>query len=186
MAINSKHIGTGTAGFQQEGVAIVEEVHASVSQAIDGGNLAAQRGLHGQLEAFRLFGHHALRLLQGIVHWIVATSPGVVERSLVTAQVYLDVFFSQALPEVNNIAHVCHGEGLMGLISLISPIRLISPIVIGATAANLGDHLVEIAIELVHPSLVEALLCCLGVDFGGDAYHAGNIGRFRLGTAHAS
>ena len=60
------------------------------------------------LELLRILGHHALALLQGETHGIVATGPRIVERGLVGTEIDLDILLSQALPEIDDIADVGH------------------------------------------------------------------------------
>ena len=61
--VGGTDVGSGARCFEQEGVAVVEEIHSVGCQAVDGGNLAAQGALHGLAEGFGIVGHHGLRLL---------------------------------------------------------------------------------------------------------------------------
>ena len=56
-------VGTSATCHEHEGVAIVEEVHAVGSQAVDCCHLATQRLKDAFFETLGLLGHHALRLL---------------------------------------------------------------------------------------------------------------------------
>ena len=163
-------VGTGAARLQEEGVAVVEEVHAACGQPVDGSHLSAQRGLHGLLEALGLVGHHALRLLERVAHGIVAAGPRVVERGLVAAQVDVDVLVGQALPEVYDVAHVGHRDDAL----------------LADGLADGGNQFVEVVVQLVHPSLVVALAGSQGIDFGRHAHHTGNVASLGLSTAHAA
>ena len=77
---------------------------------------------------------------------------------------------SQTLPQVYDIAHVCHRDDTL----------------LGHSLKNGRDELVKVFMKLVDPSLIEALLCCQGVDFGRHAYYTCNVASFRLSTAHAA
>ena len=49
-----------------------------------------------------------------------------------------------------------------------------------------GDELVKVIVQFIYPTLVIALLCSEGVDFGGDAHHAGDVTGFGLCARHAA
>ena len=66
------------------------------------------------------------------------------ERCLVAAQVDSDIFVSQTLPEVYDIADVGHRYNTLLADSL----------------ADGGDELVEVFVQLVYPSLLKALAGC--------------------------
>ena len=161
-----EHIGSGTTRFQQEGITIVEEVHVTGGQLVDGSHLSAQRCLHGLLEAFRLLGHHAFALFEAVAHRIVAASPRIVQRCLVATQINMDVFLGQSLPEVYDVSYVGHRHHSL----------------LGNSLANGGNQLVEVGMQLVHPALLIALACRLRIDFGRHAHHAGYVASFRLSS----
>ena len=170
LAVGRHDVGTSAARLQQEGVAIVKEVHALVGQLVDGGTLAAQRCTHTLLELLRLLGHHALALLEGQAHGIVATGPGVVQRRLVTTQVYMHILVGQAFPQINDIAHIGHRDGPL----------------VGHSLADSGNQLVKIVVQFVDPTLVIALLCGQRVDLGGYADHASDVTGLGLSARHAT
>ena len=163
-------VGARTARLQEEGIVIVEEVHAVGSELVDGSHLAAQRGTHTLLELLRIVGHHLLRLFQREAHGIVTASPRVVERRLVGTQVNVDVLLSQALPEVNHIAYVGHRDDTLLCHSLLDS----------------GNQLVEVLVQLVHPALLVALAGSQGIDFGRHAHHTGNVASLGLSARHAA
>ena len=78
LAILLTDVGSCTFRLQQEGVAIVEEVHTTLGKAVYGSHLSAQRRLHMLAELVGILSHHLLRLLQRQVGRIVAASPRIV------------------------------------------------------------------------------------------------------------
>ena len=165
-----EHIGSSTTRFQQEGIAIVEEVHATGGQLVDGSHLSAQRCLHGLLEAFGLLGHHAFALFEAVAHGIVAASPRIVQRCLVATQINMDVFLGQSLPEVYDVSYVGHRHHSL----------------LGNSLADGWNQLVEVGMQLVHPALLIALACRLRIDFGRHAHHTGYVASFRLSSRHTA
>ena len=97
-----------TAGLEEEGVAVVEEVHAAGRKPIDGSHLSTQRSLDTLLEAGGIVGHHALAFFESVSHGIVASCPRVVERSLVGTEVHLDILVGKTFPKVDDIADIGH------------------------------------------------------------------------------
>ncbi len=169
-AVGFHDVGTGTARFEQERVAIVEEIHALGGQLVDGGHLSAQRGLHLLLEESRVLGHHLLRFFERKPHGIVTAGPRIMERGLVAAQVDVNVLFGQTLPQVNDVAHVCHRDD--------------APLADGL--AHGRNQFVKVLVQFVHPSLLIAFARSLRIDLCRHAHHTGNVARLRLGTAHAA
>ena len=86
------------------------------------------------------------------------------ERGLVGAEVHSDVFRSQSFPEVNHIALIGEGDGLL----------------VPAGLADSRDELVKVIVKFVHPALVITLAGCERIDFGDHAHHSGNDTRLRL------
>ena len=78
LAILLADVGSCALRLQQEGVAIVEEVHTTLGKAVYGSHLSAQRRLHMLAELIGILSHHLLRLLQSQVGRIVATRPRIV------------------------------------------------------------------------------------------------------------
>ena len=78
LAILPADVSSCTLRLQQEGVAIVEEVHSTLGKAVDGSHLSAQRRLYMFAELVGILSHHLLRLLQCKVGRIVAASPRIV------------------------------------------------------------------------------------------------------------
>ena len=170
LAVRCHAVGTGAGGFEQEGVAVVEEVHAFGRQLVDGGYLPAQRLLYAFMELFGLFGHHPVRLFVGEPCGVVAARPRVVERGLVGAQVHVDALRGEAFPQVDDVALVGERYGLL----------------LFACPADAGDELVQRSVHLVYPALRMARVHGLRIDFGDDAHHAGDDARFGLGARHAA
>ena len=96
----------GARSLQQEGVAVVEEVHAAGRQLVDGVDLAAQRLLDAFAEAHGLLDHHLVRGVVAQPHGVVTARPGVVQRGLVRTEVDINLLGGEALPEVDDVAHV--------------------------------------------------------------------------------
>ena len=163
-------VGTGAAALQQEGVAIVEEVHTLGSKFVDCCHMTAQRLLNLLLEEFRLFGHHHLGILEADAHGIVTACPGVVQRGLVGAQIHLDALFGAVLPQVNHIALVGETTGFL----------------VGDGLVHLDKQLIEVGVDLINPTLFKTLLRSSRVDFSGDAHHTGDVASLGLSTAHAT
>ena len=166
----ARHRGPGARGFQQEGIAVVEEIHSPVGQFVDGIDLPPQRLLHTLSKTPRLLGHHLVRRLVAQPHGIVTARPGVVQRGLVRTQVYRNLLRGQPLPEVHDVAHIGHRHGLFRLDSL----------------TDTQDQLIQRFMQLVDPSLLVAFLRRLGVDLGDDRHHARNIARLGLRSRHAT
>ena len=137
---------------------------------VDGSHLSAERFAHLLLEGFWLVGHHLFRLLEGQSHGVVSSCPGVVERSLVTAQVHPDVFLGKTFPEVHHIAYISHRHGAAFVHRL----------------AYGRYQFVELVVQLVYPSLLIPFAGSLGVDFSHHAHHAGDVAGFGLGARHAT
>ena len=169
-AVSLEDVGPGAGTFQEEGVAVVKEVHAFGCELVDGGYVAAERGLHGLFEAFRLLGHQAFALFQAIAHRVVAAGPGVVQGGLVAAQVHVHVFCRQAFPQVHHVAHIGQGNHFLGFHGL----------------ADAGDERIQAGVKLVHPTLFIAFFGGLGVNLCRDAHHAGNVACLGLCAAHAA
>ena len=169
-AVGLENFGPGTGAFQQEGVSVVEKVHPLVTEPVDGGDMASQGCLDGFFEALGLFGHHPFALFQTVACGVVAAGPGVVEGSLVRAQVHVYALIGQALPQVHHVAHVGQGNHLLG----------------GDGLPDTRDKLVQTVVELVHPALLVALFGSLGIDFGRDAHHAGYVAGLGLGARHSA
>ena len=87
-AVGLEDIGPGAGTFQEEGVAVVKEVHAFGRKLVDGGYVAAEGGLHRLFEAFRLLGHQAFALFQAVAHRVVAAGPGVVQAQGLCREVW--------------------------------------------------------------------------------------------------
>ena len=163
-------VGTGAAALQQEGVAVVEEVHTLCGKLVDGSHMAAQALLHLLLEEFGFLGHHHLGVLEQHSHGVVTTGPWVVQRSLVAAEIHLDALLGAILPEVHHIALVGVALGLLG----------------GDGLVDGHEELVEVVVHLVDPALRVALLRSGGVNLGGDGDHTGNVASLGLCAAHAT
>ena len=56
-AVVGQNVGTGSAGFQQKGVAVVKEVHTAGMQRVDGSHVTAQRRLDFSAEALGILSH---------------------------------------------------------------------------------------------------------------------------------
>jgi len=121
-------------------------------------------------ETLRLFGHHPVGFFVAESDGIVAARPGVVQRGLVGAEVDLDSFVGESLPEVDYVADVCEGNRFLVCDRL----------------AYAGDQFVEGVVQFVDPALLMALACGLGVDFGYDGNHARDVAGLGLGARHAS
>ena len=169
-AVRPEHVGAGAAALQQEGVAVVEEVHPPVAQAVNCSHVPAERGLDGFFEALRFLRHQAFALLQAVAHGVVAACPGVVERGLVRAEIDPYSFIGEALPEVNNVAHVGEGDGVRG----------------GDGLSYAGNEFVELGVKFVHPTLLVALFGRLRVDFGGHGDYACDVACLGLRARHSA
>ena len=156
--------------MEQEGIAVVEEVHSPVAQTVDCCHLTPQRLLHGLAEALRFFGHHAFAIFQTVSYGVIAARPGVVERCLVAAKVDTYTLVGQPLPEVHHVTHVCKGYHLLVVHRL----------------AYAGDEFVKAVVQFVHPALVVTLPGRQGIDFRRDRDHSGDIAGLRLGAAHSA
>ena len=77
---------------------------------------------------------------------------------LVGTEVHSDVFRSQSFPEVNHIALIGEGDGLL----------------VPAGLADSRDELVKVIVKFIHPALVVTLAGCEGIDFGDHAHYSGN------------
>ena len=102
------HGGSGARSLQQEGVSVIEEVHAAGRQLIDRIDLTAQRLLHAFAETGRLLGHHLVRSLVAHVHRIITARPRIMQRSLIGTQIHRNLFGGEPLPKVHDIAHIGH------------------------------------------------------------------------------
>ena len=92
------------------------------------------------------------------------------EGGLVGAQVHFYSVIGQAFPKIYHIAYVGKGDGLF----------------IFDCFLNSWNEFIKAVVEFVHPSLLIALFCGLGVDFRSDAYHSGNVARLWLRTGHSA
>ena len=86
------------------------------------------------------------------------------EGGLVGAEVHFDVFCRKSFPEVNHIALIGEGDGLL----------------VPAGLADSRYELVKVIVKFVHPALVITLAGCEGIDFGDHAHHSGNDSGLRL------
>ena len=92
------------------------------------------------------------------------------ERGLVATQIYLNVFLGKPLPQVDNIAYVCHGHRTAL-----------------ANCCTYGRYqLVKAVVQLIHPSLLVAFGGSLGIDFRYHAHHASYVSGLWLCSRHAS
>ena len=168
--VGLENIGPGAARFKQESVAVVKEIHAAFGEGIDGFYLTAQRFVNGFFEAFRLLGHHAVGFFKAVTHGVVAARKGVVQRTLVGAEVHLNVVLGNVFPKVHRIAEVgkrTHGFFLAGFVYL-------------------HKEFVEVFVNFVHPALRMTFLGCVGVDFGGNRHHPGNVTGLGLRPRHTA
>ena len=163
-------ISSRTSGGQQEGITVIKEIHALGSQLVDSSYLTAQRSIYSLLEALRLFSHHTFRLLQGQAYRIVTTCKSIVQRSLITTQIYTDIFFYQTLPQVNDITHVCHRYRAF----------------LSDSLADSGNQFVEVVMQLIHPSLLITFVSSQRIDLCHHADCTGNITSLRLSTRHTT
>ena len=92
------------------------------------------------------------------------------ERSLVTAQIHVNILIRQTFPQVNNVANICHGNRTLFCYSL----------------ADSRNEFVKIAVKFIYPSLVKALFSCQWIDLCHHAHGPCNITCFGLGTRHSS
>ena len=97
-AVLAEHVGTGARRFEQEGVAVVEEIHAACRHFVDCLYLTAERFLNAFTEFFGLVGHHGFRFLERQADGIIAAGPGIVQRGLVGAEFHVEVFFCETFP----------------------------------------------------------------------------------------
>ena len=164
------HRRPGARGFQQEGIAVVEEIHPLGGQLVDGIHLPPQRFLHAFAKAPGFLGHHLVRSLAAQPDRIITACPRVVERSLVRAQINGDLFRSQPFPEVHDIAHISQRYDLFCLDSL----------------SDTGDQFIQCFMQFVDPPLLVAFLRRLGVDLGNNAHHPRNVTRLGLGSRHTA
>ncbi len=164
------NVGTRPRRFKQEGVAIVEEIHACGRQLVYCIDLAAQRLLHMAAEFLGLLSHHALGLFEGQPGRIVASCPRIVQRSLVRTQIDIHTFGGKLLPQIHHIALICQRNGLSGL----------------PGGGGTGKKSVEIGVHLVDPALATTFLHSFRVNFGHDCDHTGYIAGLRLCSAHAA
>ncbi len=132
--------------------------------------MAAQTLFHGGFELLGLVGHHDFGVLKGDAHRIIAACPRVVQGGLVAAQVHLYVMLGAIFPKVNHIALVGEGSGDL----------------LGTRLVHLLKQFVEILVNLIHPTLVVALLRGRRVDFGGDGDHTGDVAGLGLCARHAA
>ena len=103
-AVFGDDVGSGAAGFEQKCVSVVKKVHASGVQRIDGGDVAAQRGLNLGAEALRVLSHEAVGFVVAVALGVVASGPRVVQRSLVRTQVDVDVAGDHSLPKIHGVS----------------------------------------------------------------------------------
>ena len=170
LSVLAGDVRTGAQALQQEGVAVVEEVHALFRQAVHGGHVAAQGLLHALLERGRVLHHERVALLVAETHGVVATGPRVVQAGLVAAEVHLDVACGEALPQVHHVAE--EGDAVRFAVPL--------PFQRGIDAGvRVGDH-------LVHPALLVALVGGGRIDLRADGDHPRDVAGLGLGTAHAA
>ena len=168
--VGQEDIGPCTGALQEEGVAVVEEVHAVIGQFVDGGHLTAQGFLHGAAEGVGVIGHHFLGLFQGIAHRVVTARPGVVQGGLVAAQIHVDMLGRQALPKVYDVAYIGQGNHFLGSYGF----------------PDAGDKLVQIGMQFIHPALRVTFFGRLGINLGRDAHHSGNVTGLGLCAGHAA
>ena len=169
-SVGFKDVGAGTARFEEEGITIVEEIHAFGREFVDGSHLSAEGCLYSLFELLGFGSHHLFALLEGETDGIVAPCPRVVERGLVAAQVDPDVLFGQSLPEVDHIAHISHRHHAS----------------LADCLSNGGNQLVEAVVQFVDPSLLIAFAGCLRVDLGRDAHHTGDVASLGLSARHTA
>ena len=168
--VRTQDIRTGPGTLQQEGVAIVKEIHSPVSEPVDGGDMAAERSLDGLLEPDGIIGHHLLGFLQAVADGIIAAGPGIVQRGLVGTQVDMDSLVSEPLPQVHDIADIGQGDDLLA----------------GGGFADPCHQFVEVLVEFIDPALLETLAGGQGIDLRRYADHAGDVAGFRLGAGHTA
>eukprot|EP00754_Rhynchopus_humris_P038081 Rhum_TRINITY_DN20769_c0_g1::Rhum_TRINITY_DN20769_c0_g1_i1::g.172175::m.172175 len=159
-----------TRRLQEEGVAVVPEVHALLAQAVDVVRVHAQRLLHLRLELLGLLRHHHLRLLERRAVRVVAAGPWVVQRRLVRAQVHLHAALVHALEHLDDVADVAHGNRLA----------------LGRRRLHEVDGLVDVLRQVCAPPLLEALLRRHRVHLRHDRGHTCDHARLRLRAAHAA
>jgi len=71
------------------------------------------------LEFLRITHHHVIRLLDRKPDRVVPTAKRIVQGCLVGAQVSdVLLLLGQALPDADDVAQVCQGDGLLGLFGL--------------------------------------------------------------------
>ncbi len=132
--------------------------------------MAAQGGLDSLTEAVGFVCHHTLGLFETIAHGIVAACPRVVERGLVGAEVNVHILIGEAFPEVHYVAYKGEGDNLF----------------VYLCTADTGDEFGEVGVQFVHPALLIAFLCRLGVDFRRDADHSCYVARLGLRAGHTA
>jgi hypothetical protein len=156
-AVELPDLGTRALALQQEGVAVVEEIHALRGERVDGGHLAAQRcPARAVLKAAGSSTIKRVALLVAQARGVVAAGPRVVQAGLVAAQVHLDVACGQALPQVHDVAQV--GDAVR--FTFLLPVQ----------AASMQTSTSAIT-SSTQPWLV-AFVRGGGVHFGADRHHA--------------
>ena len=77
------------------------------------GGVPAERCPYAFPESFRFGGHHFPGFLVAVSDRVISARPRVVEGGLVRAEVHFDVFCRKSFPEVNHIALIGEGDGLL-------------------------------------------------------------------------
>ena len=118
----------------------------------------------------RVVGHHVVGLFETEPSRVVSSGPWVVQRGLIRAEVDKQSGCIKRLPHVHDVAEVSVGHRFFGIHRGLDP----------------GGELLHVFHNVVHPSLLVALVRRRGIHLCGNADHASNVARLRLGAAHAA
>ena len=130
----------------------------------------AQALVHELNEMRPVLGEHLRALLEGQPLRAVAAVIGCMAGGLVTQEVDVDIVFHDILQQVDDVAVIGDGNRRLRLKMGIGHLK----------------DMVEVVGALMHPALVQSRLDTRLVDLGDDADSTRDLGRLRLGTAHAA
>lgn len=162
--------GPGLLGFEQEGVAVVPEVHPAIHHVVDVHRVSPQGGGDRALELLGILHHHGVGFFQAHSSRVVATTMGVVQGSLVRAKVHMNFGIVQSFPQVDDVAQISERHRFF----------------VGDRLLDAADQDIEVVGGLVQPALVQALVQGSRVDLRDHTHCSGNHRGLGLRTTHAA
>ena len=167
-----EHGSAHVAGFFEEGVTVVPEVHAAGAQVIDCGGMAAERLRHGGHEGGLVLYQQLFGLFKSVACGAIAQVVDVVARRLVGAEFHAHMVMREPLPQVHDIAVVDQADRLAGFPAGFQALD---------QGAQIGVH-----VFLQDISVGDPLSDGVAVHFRDDAHAAGDHGGARLRARHAA